>query len=106
MICIAESFTWYDLHAVHEMGRTIDLVTYRYFGGGLLALETVASVQEHSPTRRTVAKRPAQPPASPDAGKREGPLAEVREALHEKLLALGEDTHMMPTGVCGTSPAW
>ncbi len=92
VICIAENFTRYDLHAVHEMGRTIDLVAYRYFGGGLLALETVASVQEHRSARRTVAKRPAQRTAFPDAGKREEPLAELREALYEKLLALGEDT--------------
>ncbi|MEU5049130.1 hypothetical protein [Streptomyces sp. NPDC021096] len=53
VICIAENFTRYDLHAVHEMGRTIDLVTYRCFGDSLLALETVASIQEPG-SRRSI----------------------------------------------------
>lgn len=45
LICVAEDFTRYDLHAVHEIQRGIDLVAYRFFGDALLTLETVASVQ-------------------------------------------------------------
>ncbi|MGA5131112.1 DUF5655 domain-containing protein [Streptomyces olivoreticuli] len=94
MICIAENFTRYDLHAVHEMGRTIDLVTYRCFGDSLLTLETVASVQETGTARRA-AKRPARPTAPTGGEPAEEPLAGLREALHEMLLALGEDTQQV-----------
>ncbi|WP_367132276.1 MULTISPECIES: DUF5655 domain-containing protein [Streptomyces] len=94
VICIAENFTRYDLHAVHEMGRTIDLVTYRCFGDSLLTLETVASVQEPGSARRP-AKRPARPAAPTSGELAEGPLAALRERLHEMLLALGEDTQQV-----------
>ncbi|GGU41907.1 hypothetical protein GCM10010244_80120 [Streptomyces coeruleorubidus] len=44
LICIAGDFTRYDVHAVREHPRSIDLVRYRLFGSELLGLETVASV--------------------------------------------------------------
>ncbi|MFC5143447.1 DUF5655 domain-containing protein [Streptomyces aureoversilis] len=94
VICIAENFTRYDLHAVHEMGRTIDLVTYRCFSDSLLTLETVASVQEPGTARRT-AQRPARPAAPTSGEPAEGSLAALREALHDTLLALGEDTQQV-----------
>lgn len=44
LICVAGDFTRYDVHAVREHRRSIDLVRYRLFGSDLLGLETVASV--------------------------------------------------------------
>ncbi|MFI2073277.1 hypothetical protein [Streptomyces triculaminicus] len=44
LICVAESFTRYDVHAVREIQRNIDLVRYRCFGREPLALETVVCV--------------------------------------------------------------
>ncbi|WP_370192412.1 DUF5655 domain-containing protein [Streptacidiphilus sp. MAP5-52] len=43
VICVAADFSRYDVHAVREIGRRVDLVRYTSFDG-LLALETVASV--------------------------------------------------------------
>ncbi|MFJ6620026.1 DUF5655 domain-containing protein [Kitasatospora sp. NPDC091335] len=43
IICVAAAFSRYDLHAVREIGRRIDLVRYVRFGDGLLALDLVAS---------------------------------------------------------------
>ncbi|GAA3030408.1 hypothetical protein GCM10020000_03910 [Streptomyces olivoverticillatus] len=91
VICVAESFTRYDLHAVQEWGRNIDLVGYRYFGDGLFALDTVASVQDQAISCRTAAKRPAQPAGPAERVGPEGPMAELRAALHERLTALGDD---------------
>lgn len=39
LICIANDFTRYDLNAVRQMGRSIDLIRYRGFGDELLLLE-------------------------------------------------------------------
>ena len=39
MICIAPSFTKYDLHAVHSIDRRIELWTYKRFESGVLQLE-------------------------------------------------------------------
>jgi predicted transport protein len=39
LICIASDFTKFDEHAIRQMNRNIDLVRYKRFGDGLLALE-------------------------------------------------------------------
>ncbi|WKV71390.1 hypothetical protein AW27_007520 [Streptomyces sp. PCS3-D2] len=57
LICIAEDFTRYDVHAVRETRRTIDLVRYSFFGTGLLALEPVAKVT--ATPARSDGQRPA-----------------------------------------------
>lgn len=44
LICVADDFTRYDVDAVQEHRRSIDLVRYRYFGTEHLGLEPVASV--------------------------------------------------------------
>ncbi|MEU6328881.1 hypothetical protein ABZ851_16655 [Streptomyces sp. NPDC047049] len=43
LICVAGDFTRYDLHAVREHRRSIDLVRYGLFGHDYIGLETVAS---------------------------------------------------------------
>ncbi|WP_308426843.1 hypothetical protein [Streptomyces xantholiticus] len=54
LVCIAGDFTSHDTHALEEISRRIDLVSYRDFGGGLIALQLVASVtarRHHSESR-------------------------------------------------------
>lgn len=48
VICVAGDFTRYDIHAVREHRRGIDLVRYRFYGCDHIALETVASVSGHT----------------------------------------------------------
>lgn len=83
LICIAEEFTRYDVHAVREIRRTIDLVRYRYFGDELLALESIASVT--GPDTRPRPLRRLREPASGGAG------VESRAAVDEVLTSLGDD---------------
>ncbi|MFI6941948.1 transporter [Streptomyces sp. NPDC050418] len=83
LICIAEEFTRYDVHAVREMRRTIDLVRYRYFGDNLLALESVVSTACPDPRLRPLLKQ--RELASGRA------TAELRVAVDEVLTALGDD---------------
>ena len=40
VVCIAADFTKYDGHAVQQIGRNIELIRYRRFGGDLLLLES------------------------------------------------------------------
>jgi hypothetical protein len=53
LVCIAGNFTSHDTNALEEIGRRIDLVSYRDFGGGLLALQLVASVTGSAAPSRT-----------------------------------------------------
>ena len=44
LLCIAGDFTRYDVHAVQQMNRSIELIRYRKFGDDLLLLELVNAV--------------------------------------------------------------
>ena len=44
LLCIAADYTKYDLHAVAQINRSIELVRYKLFGGDLLLLELVNAV--------------------------------------------------------------
>lgn len=50
LLCIAGDFTKYDVHAVQQINRNIELIRYRLFGGTLLLLELVnaTSVQNNN----------------------------------------------------------
>ncbi|WP_395371101.1 DUF5655 domain-containing protein [Komagataeibacter diospyri] len=47
LICIAADFTRYDLHAIKQMGRNIELIRYRRFGQDLLMLDLLTSVSSN-----------------------------------------------------------
>jgi predicted transport protein len=87
LICVASDFTRYDVHAVREHRRSIDLVRYRFFGKDLLGLETVASVTGRTPAPKQVRQRAA---GLPPVRGHSGVLAELAEAVDEVLLGLGD----------------
>ncbi|MEU9342011.1 DUF5655 domain-containing protein [Streptomyces sp. NPDC048278] len=70
LVCIAEDFTAHDTNALDEIGRRIDLVSYRDFGEGLLALQLVASVTGSTALSRTPITRAN--PIAPSKGPRGG----------------------------------
>lgn len=93
LVCVASGYTRYDEHAVEQINRSIDLVTYRDFGGELFALELVhaSRVEPQSANdapegprghSRTVLDLLAQ--ASPE-------LTALYEQLDAYLVALGDD---------------
>ncbi|MFE9308080.1 DUF5655 domain-containing protein [Streptomyces sp. NPDC006706] len=87
LICVAGDFTRYDVHAVREHRRTIDLVRYRFFGKDLLGLETVASVSGRTSAAERVRLHAA---VLPPVRGHSGALAELAEAVDEVLLGLGD----------------
>ncbi|WP_184931857.1 DUF5655 domain-containing protein [Streptomyces nymphaeiformis] len=86
LICIAGDFTRYDVHAVREHRRSIDLVRYRIFGSELVGLETVASVSGGVPVARR-ARRQAVAQAVNVQGTS---MMELVSAVDEALLGLGD----------------
>ncbi|MEU3188375.1 DUF5655 domain-containing protein [Streptomyces sp. NPDC006923] len=89
LICVAGDFTRYDVHAVREHRRSIDLVRYRLFGDAHIGLETVASV-----AGRTTSHGPAGHRRRGEAGSERGArdaMAELATAVDEVLLGLGGD---------------
>lgn len=99
LVCVASGYTRYDEHAVEQINRSIDLVTYRDFGGELFALELVhaSRVEPQSANdapevprghNRTVLDLLAQ--ASPE-------LTALYEQLDAYLIALGDDVSKKTT---------
>ncbi|MFD4786540.1 DUF5655 domain-containing protein [Streptomyces sp. NPDC058459] len=86
LICVAGDFTRYDVHAVREHRRSIDLVRYRLFGSDLLGLETVASVSG-GPQASRRARRQSVAQAADIQG---AAMAELAGAVDEVLLGLGD----------------
>jgi len=41
LLCVAEDFTRYDIHAIQQIDRNIELIRYKYFGDDLLLLDLV-----------------------------------------------------------------
>jgi predicted transport protein len=87
LICVAGGFTRYDLHAVREHRRSIELVRYTLFGKRHIALETVASVAaQRGPARRERASGGQSAAPRP----RVAATAGLAAVLDEVLLGLGE----------------
>ncbi|GAA4010226.1 DUF5655 domain-containing protein [Streptomyces plumbiresistens] len=87
LICVAGDFTRYDVHAVREHRRSIDLVRYRYFGSDHFGLETVASVTGHSAKAKRIRRRA---PGAPPVRAQSGAMAELAAAVDEVLFGLGD----------------
>lgn len=97
LICIAADFTKYDLHAVQQINRNIDLVRYRRFGNELLALELVHTVvTTTSPasaegTEVKVKPKGGDKPVIQTIEDLDPVMRDVYEAVRVHLLALGDD---------------
>lgn len=87
LICIAGDFTRYDVHAVREHRRSIDLVRYRLFGSDLFGLETVAYVSAGVQVARR-ARRQAVTQAAADV--EDASMVDLARAVDEALLGLGD----------------
>ncbi|MFW6724148.1 DUF5655 domain-containing protein [Streptomyces sp. MAR4 CNY-716] len=87
LICIAGDFSRYDVHAVREHRRSIDLVRYRLFGSDLLGLETVSSVRGGTQVARRARRRRVTRAA---ADTQSAAVMELAGAVDEVLLGLGD----------------
>lgn len=95
LVCVASGFTRYDEHAVEQIHRSIDLVTYRQFGAELFALELVHS-SKVEPQSSSDAPSPSRGSASGRTvtellGQAPSELVALHEQLDAFLTALGDD---------------
>jgi predicted transport protein len=95
LICIAADFTKYDVHAVKQMARNIELIRYRKFGDDLLLLDQLTSVSSGNsvPTSTvpngTVAQK--YKTISESMGDASESLANLYADVENFLLSLGDD---------------
>ncbi|MDO0936380.1 endonuclease NucS [Streptomyces sp. DG2A-72] len=91
LICVAGDFTRYDVHAVREHRRSIDLVRYRFFGTEHIGLETVASVSGRPVGPGACRRRPAAEALGSTRAGADKAMAELTASVDEVLLGLGDD---------------
>ncbi|MBK1685469.1 DUF5655 domain-containing protein [Rhodoferax fermentans] len=105
VVCIAADFTKYDIHAVQQIGRNIELIRYRRFGDDLLLLES-ASAGSDASSRAVSGKSPkvagktmvaAAKGTGPDKSYAEllaglsVPMQQLLASLEDYTLSLGDD---------------
>ena len=103
LLCIAEDFSKYDIHAVQQINRNIELLKYAYFPGqDLLMLDLINAVvatQHTEPDAETAAAaaaattdEPRQYTTQAEHLTRAGPeLKELYEAVRDHMTSLGDD---------------
>jgi predicted transport protein len=105
LICVAQDFTRYDQHAIGLIGRNIELVRYRDYGGEYLTLDLVAStgaavtaaggsaptVSGISPATSKSTKAPTTKTVSQLHEQASEDLKALYAELDAMLLALGDD---------------
>lgn len=110
IICIANDFSKYDLHAVTQIQRSIELIRYRRFGDDMLLIEQVNAPRQNSkasPAAVISADGQLQitPPAGGKAshqsqlmeyrlGNASADLRDLYESVHVYLTSLGDDVQV------------
>ena len=81
LLCIAEDFTRYDIHAIQQINRNIELLRYMFFGDDLFLLDLV----------NVVSAKPIGGDNGKGNGKTAPPLTELYEAVRDHMTNLGDD---------------
>jgi len=93
LLCIAEDFTRYDVHAIQQINRNIELIRYVFFGDDLLLLDLVnvvsAKPQEEGDEESTGSKQYTT--QTEYLAKAAPELKELYEAVRGYILDLGDD---------------
>ncbi|MBD8011661.1 DUF91 domain-containing protein [Microbacterium sp. Re1] len=99
LVCVASGYTRYDEHAVEQINRSIDLVTYRDFGGELFALELVhaSRVEPQSANDAPDVSRGHGRTVTELLGQSSPELTALYERLDAFLVALGDDVSKKAT---------
>jgi predicted transport protein len=105
LICIAADFTKFDEHAIRQINRNIDLVRYKKFVDGLLALElatavTASSSAEPAPSTTYSSKpktsSPGEEPLQLALADMDEKMAAIVAELREFIKGLGDDVIEKP----------
>lgn len=105
VICIAESYSRFDLDTVHFVSTRIELIRYRMYEDGVFSLEAL-NVLESSATSEEVKEAPKEAPKAEEEvepavenflAKSSPTVKEIYEELRERILSLDEAIIEKPT---------
>lgn len=95
LLCIAEDFTRYDIHAIQQINRNIELIRYVFFDDDLLLLDLV-NVVSAQPEKEIEGKNKGNGPKQyttqeEHLARASEPLKELYEAVRDHMTDLGDD---------------
>jgi predicted transport protein len=98
LLCIAGDFTRYDIHAVQQMNRNIELIRYRLYGKDLLLFDLVNATTAQGVSEGT-GKKPGKgqnkyKTVSEFYEQADAELKDRYESLKAFMLALGDDVQL------------
>jgi len=93
LLCIASDFTKYDVHAVQQMNRNIELIRYRRYGKDLLLFELVNATMadKNGDTSKKGKGKTQYKTVSQFYDKADAGLKDLYQTLKAFLMALGDD---------------
>lgn len=106
VICIAESYSRFDLDTVHFVSTRIELIRYRMYEDGVFSLEALNVLESASVTTEEVKEEPRSTPKTEESvepnvenflAKSSPVVKEIYEELRERILALDEAIIEKPT---------
>lgn len=93
LLCIAADFTRYDVHAVQQIPRNIELIRYKMFGDDLLLLELVNTHPAADATTTASVEQPSDEVAqSPKAASKDKSVVEQLASAAPEIQSLYEQT--------------
>lgn len=93
VLCIAGEFTKFDLHAVAQIGRNIELIRYRFFSDDLILFELLTPQATPQSSSKSGKGQPHGAPAdSPEEPAAKGSLARQIAGMSPEIANLWEET--------------
>jgi predicted transport protein len=97
LLCIAEDFTRYDIHAIQQINRNIELLRYTFFGDDLLLLDlvNVVSAEPIDDGDGDSGGGPKQYTTQEEyLARAEPPLKDLFDACRDHIQGLGDDVQI------------
>lgn len=99
LLCIAGDFTKYDIHAVQQITRNIELIKYQKYGDELLLLELVNATnvqysEDLSPTVKAITTKTTPKTFEMNYNQADVELRDLYDTLRAFIEALGDDVQV------------
>lgn len=92
VLCIAGDFNKFDLHAVAQMGRNIELIRYKFFPKDLILFELLTPTSTHGPAKAPKSHSDAALVPVTDEAPAKGSLAKLLNTASPEIADLWSET--------------
>lgn len=92
VLCIAGDFTKFDMHAVAQIGRNIELIRYKFFSDDLILFELLTPQQSQGTAKTPKPHHGALPPLTSEGVATNGTLNKQLNSMPPDIAGLWEET--------------